>query len=83
VLGVGGLNDMKRDPQLSIQLLRRYLESPARSDIAPAIHVHVLLGRILARSGDIPGARQQFQAALALAAGYAPARSELNKLPAS
>lgn len=76
-----GLDDMKREPQLAIQLFRRYLASARRSETAPAVRVHVLLGRALVHAGDAAAARQEFQAALALAASYAPALTELNKLP--
>jgi tetratricopeptide (TPR) repeat protein len=67
---------------LDMQLLRRYLASPARSDAAPVVKVQVQLGRMLAKSGDRTGAQREFQAAQALAAKYEPARKALEKLTA-
>ncbi len=75
-------DEMHREPQLAIQLLRRYLASPARSDAAPAVKVQVQLGRMLAQSGDRAAARHEFQVALSLATNYEPARKALEKLPA-
>lgn len=60
--------------------LRSYLNHGHLSDQAPAFRVHTFLGEILAASGDKAGARREFQAALSLAAGYAPAQKDLGAL---
>lgn len=71
------LTSAHRAPQLSEQLLREYLASPAKSDSAPAAKVHVQLGDLLRTDGDSYGARREYEAALTLASGYAPARKAL------
>ena len=74
------LTDAKRQPDIAEKALRDYLVSDGQSDSAPAFKAHVQLGRLLALKGDRSGARAQFEAALALAANYAPARGALNGL---
>jgi tetratricopeptide (TPR) repeat protein len=71
------LTACNREPQLARELLSSYLTSPARSDNAPAARVHVQLGDLIAKSGDSEGARREYEAALALASEYAPARKAL------
>jgi tetratricopeptide (TPR) repeat protein len=63
--------------QLAESLLREYLSSSAKSEDAPAFKVHVQLGNLLARRGDIAGAHREYAAALALASHYEPARKAL------
>jgi tetratricopeptide (TPR) repeat protein len=74
------LNEMHWEPQLAEQALRAYLEGNAKSDAAPAIKVYVMLGKQLASEGDKAGAKIEFDKALAMASGYAPARQALQKL---
>jgi len=76
------LAEMHREPQLSIELYRRYLDSPNKSEAASAPQVHLRLGRLLQQSGDPAAARREYQAALALASGYRQAHAALEKLPA-
>ncbi len=71
------LIDLKRRPNIAEQALRDYLAHVQTSDVMPAAHVHTLLGQLLAAQGDSAGAREQFSAALALAANYEPARKAL------
>jgi tetratricopeptide (TPR) repeat protein len=66
--------------QLAQQLLEQYLASPAKSDSAPVVKVHVQLGDLLAKSGDKIRARQEYESALALASNYAPAERGLKNL---
>ena len=73
------LTACNREPQLARELLSSYLTSSARSDSAPAARVHVQLGDLLAKSGDTEGARREYEAALALASEYAPARKALQR----
>jgi tetratricopeptide (TPR) repeat protein len=68
------LNDVQRSPELAEHLLTDYLNSPARTDEAPAFKVHLQLGQMLAHRGDTAGAHSHFTAALALASSYPPAR---------
>jgi len=58
---------------LAIQLLRQYLASPNKSADSPAFEVSANLGRLLEQQGDQEGARQQREAAAALAHAYPPA----------
>jgi len=74
------LNDADRSPELVRQLLPMYLASPARSDAAPAVRVHLQLGNLLLKSGDEAGARREYEAALNLAVNYAPAKQALKAL---
>jgi tetratricopeptide (TPR) repeat protein len=61
-----------QDPQLAIQLLKLYLDSPNKSADSPAFQVHAQLSNLLEQQGDHEGARQQMEAATALAHGYHP-----------
>jgi tetratricopeptide (TPR) repeat protein len=74
------LNEMHREPELAEQALQEYLESNAKSDAAPAVKVYVMLGKQLAGEGDKAEAKIEFDKALAMASGYAPARQALQKL---
>jgi tetratricopeptide (TPR) repeat protein len=70
----GVLIEAGLDAKLAQQLYRSYLNSPARSEDAPACRVYTELGRSLAASGDTAGAQKSYAAALALAKNYAPAQ---------
>ena len=61
-----------QDPQLAIQLLKLYLDSPNKSADSPAFQVHAQLGNLLEQQGDHEGARQQREASAALAHEYHP-----------
>jgi tetratricopeptide (TPR) repeat protein len=74
------LNRMHREPELAEQALRDYLESRVKSDAAPAIKVHVMLGKLLATEGDKADAKIEFETALQMASGYAPAKQALQEL---
>jgi tetratricopeptide (TPR) repeat protein len=71
------LDRMHRETGLAEQALRNYLESDAKSDAAPVIKVHVMLGKLLADAGDKAGAKIEFDKALQMASGYAPAKQAL------
>ncbi len=74
------LNSRHLEPQLAQRILEEYLRSPARSDDAPVIKVHVMLAKMLAAAGDKPAAKIEVDKALALASGYAPAKQALREL---
>jgi tetratricopeptide (TPR) repeat protein len=74
------LNEMHREAALAEQTLQQYLQSNAKSDAAPAVLVHVMLGKMLADTGDKAGAKIEFDKALELASNYAPARQALQEL---
>jgi tetratricopeptide (TPR) repeat protein len=71
------LTDAHRSPELAEKVLRLYLASTAKSEDAPAFKIHVQLGQLMAGRGDTANARHEYQAALDLASGYAPARKAL------
>ena len=68
------LTDVHRSPELAEHLLMDYLNSPAKTDEAPAFKIHLRLGELLAQRGDTAGAQSHFAAAFALASSYPPAR---------
>ncbi|HEX7159426.1 MAG TPA: hypothetical protein VF214_10450 [Edaphobacter sp.] len=71
------LTTLNRSPELAERVLRDYLASGTKSDDAPAFKVHVQLGELLKKRGDSAEARREFEAALALASNYVPARKAL------
>jgi tetratricopeptide (TPR) repeat protein len=73
------LNEMHREPRLAKLALQQYLASSAKSDAMPAARVHVMLGKMLADTGDDTGARIEFGKALELASNYAPAKRALKQ----
>jgi tetratricopeptide (TPR) repeat protein len=70
--GAALLTRYNQDPQLAIQLLKLYLDSPNQSDGSPAFQVHAQLGNLLEHQGDHEGALLHMQAATALARDYHP-----------
>jgi tetratricopeptide (TPR) repeat protein len=74
------LDRMHREQGVAEQALREYLASDAKSDAAPVIRVHVMLGKMLAGAGDKTGAKIEFDKALEMASGYAPAKQALQEL---
>jgi tetratricopeptide (TPR) repeat protein len=71
------LTDTHRSPEMAERLLLTYLDSPDKTDEAPAFKVHLQLGQLLAHRGDAAGAHAHFAAALALASSYPPARKAM------
>jgi tetratricopeptide (TPR) repeat protein len=67
-----------REYPLAMRLLRRYLASPVEE--APAFKAHELLGQLLEKQADRPGAAAEFRAALALFHNYARAREDLRRV---
>ena len=74
------LDRMHRERELTEKALRDYLGSGVKSDDAPAIKVHVMLGKLLESEGDKAGAKIEFETALQMASGYAPAKQALQQL---
>ena len=73
VNGAAILSRSNQEPQVAIQLLRLYLASSNKSSDSPAFQVHAQLSRLLEQQGDHEGAKQQMEAATALAREYHPA----------
>jgi hypothetical protein len=74
------LMGMDRERDMAEKMLRGYLAGKAKSDAAPAFKVHEQLGRLLIKKGDKAGAKIEFEAALALAHNYLPAKKALQSL---
>ena len=68
----------ERDYPFAIRLLRRYLTAPVEE--GPASRAHDLLGLLLEKQGDRPGAAEHFRAALSLAHSYKRAEDDLKHL---
>jgi tetratricopeptide (TPR) repeat protein len=60
-----------RAPDLAERCLRDYLASRAKSDAAPAFKAHLQLSKLLAAQGNKDEAAREYDAAAALAPGYA------------
>jgi len=69
-----------RDFNGAAQLLRRYLNGPDKTEDAPAFQAHYLLGQILEKQGNKPGAAEEYRAAVALAPEYEQAQSALRRV---
>lgn len=69
-----------RNFPLAAQLLRQYLASNAPAEDAPVFQAHYLLGSVLEKQGDAHAAAAEYQAALALAADFKPAKDGLKRL---
>lgn len=74
------LLEMKRQYTEGVRLERTYITSGLKSDAGPVCRAHFLAGRMLEKSGDKSGARQEYQAALKLASKYEPAQKALDSL---
>ena len=66
---------------VAAQLLKRYLAGKTVEE-APAFRAHTFLGTVYEKQGDKKSAAAEFQAALALASSYRPAREGLKRVGA-
>lgn len=69
----GVLIEAKADPGFAAKLLQSYLDSPFKTEEAPAFEAHIRLARLRNALGDKAAAEQERAAALALAHDYRPA----------
>jgi tetratricopeptide (TPR) repeat protein len=69
-----------RDFNGAAQMLRRYINGPEKSEDAPAFQAHYLLGQILEKQGNKPGAAEEYRAALSLAPTYEQAQNALKRV---
>ena len=77
--GATNLLRSERNLSLAAHLLKRYLAGKTVED-APAFRAHRFLGTVYEKQGDKKAAAAEFQAALALASGYRPARDGLKRV---
>lgn len=68
----GVLTRARRDPELAVSLLERYLASPRKSEEAPAFVAYARLARLQNQLGDAVNAREAMAAAYGLAREYQP-----------
>jgi tetratricopeptide (TPR) repeat protein len=68
-----------RDLPFAIQLVQRYLASHTVEQ-APPFKAHYLLGNIMEKQGDKPGAAKEYRMALAMAKDFGRAREALNRV---
>ena len=72
--GATVLSRANRQPQEAIKLFERYIDSPDKSEEAPAFDALVRVARLRKQTGDQAGAERDRAAALALAHDYKPAQ---------
>jgi tetratricopeptide (TPR) repeat protein len=69
-----------RDFSTAVQYLKQYLASGQLVEDAPAFRAHYLLGRIYQGMGNRSAAAAEYQTALSMASGFAPAREALEQV---
>jgi tetratricopeptide (TPR) repeat protein len=69
-----------RDFPSAISYLKKYLASGALVEGAPAFRAHYLLGQTYEKTGQTQAAVSEYEASLALASGFDPARKALRGL---
>ena len=69
-----------RDFPSAVQYLKKYLDSGAMVEDAPAFRAHYLLGQIYEKSGKKSDAVTEYKASLGLASGFTPASKALDRL---
>jgi tetratricopeptide (TPR) repeat protein len=74
------LYDGGRDFPAAVQYLKQYLASGQMVEDAPGFRAHYLLGQVYQSMGDRSAAMAEYQAALRLASGFAPAQAALSKV---
>jgi len=79
VEGSGLLYRTSRNFPLAAELLQRYLGGEP-VEAAPAFKAHYLLGAVLEKQGDKPGARAAYEAAIAVDPKFVQASDALKKL---
>ncbi len=69
-----------RDFPEAVQYLQKYLDSGGLVEDAPAFRAHYLLGQVYEKMGRGSAATSEYEASLALASGFEPARKALGRL---
>ena len=69
-----------KDFASAVQYLKKYLNSGAMVEDAPAFRAHYLLGQIYEKMGNKPDAAAEYKASLALASGFSPASKALGRV---
>lgn len=69
-----------RDFASAVQYLQKYLSSGALVESAPAFRAHYFLGQLNEKMGHGAAAASEYQASLALASGFGPAKKALSRV---
>lgn len=69
-----------RDLPSAVQYLKKYLDSGAMVEDAPAFRAHYLLGQVYEKSGKKSDAIAEYKASLTLASGFSPASKALGRV---
>ncbi len=69
-----------RDFSHAMQYVRSYLSSGALVEGAPAFRAHYLIGELNEKMGNNSAAASEYQASLALASGFGPAKKALDRV---
>lgn len=69
-----------RNFPLAASLLRDYISEKTHAADAPVFQAHFLLGQVLEKQGNRPGARTEYKAALELASDYKRAQDGLRRV---
>lgn len=69
-----------RDYPMAVRFVRRYLALPNTVEEWPVFKGHYLLGELLEKQGDDPGAAEQYRTALAMAHTFRPAQDGLKRV---
>lgn len=64
----------------AVQYLQSYLSSGALVESAPAFRAHYIIGELNQKMGNNGAAASEYQASLALASGYEPAKKALSRV---
>ena len=64
----------------AVQMLRHYLAGDGAAEDGPAFRAHYMLGQLLEKQGERKAAAGEYEAALALAGQYRPARDALARV---
>jgi tetratricopeptide (TPR) repeat protein len=78
--GAGMLLRTGRGYPMGVRFLRTYAASSFTVEEAPVFKAYYVLGQLLERQGNGPGAAEQYRAALALAHSYRPAQEALKRV---
>ncbi len=69
-----------RDYPAAVDYLRKYLSSGELVESAPAFRAHYLMGELQERMGHSGAAASEYQASLAMASGFLPAKRALDRI---
>jgi tetratricopeptide (TPR) repeat protein len=69
-----------RDFSAAMQYLQQYLSSGGLVESAPAFRAHYMIGQLNEKMGDNGAAVTEYEASIALASGFVPARKALSRV---